>query len=172
MAGPCGDARNDRAVPLQFTPGSACSYSNSNYFVLGSVIEAVTSGSYSDNLLLHVLRAAGLGSTFYQPPAGAQPSLRPDGEWAHADDGAIPLPLGSSRPVRFGRMFRTWRHGMPHCATGRSSCVALRAHGHLVRGCYSGKFIFLRSALKRGSPCRRSSSKSTLTSDSPPSRCL
>jgi len=93
MAGPCGDARNDRAVPLQFTPGSACSYSNSNYFVLGSVIEAVTSGSYSDNLLLHVLRAAGLGSTFYQPPAGAQPSLRPDGEWAHADDGASPLRL-------------------------------------------------------------------------------
>lgn len=36
---------------------------------------------------------------------------------------------------------------------------------------HSGSFIFVSSALKRGSPCRRSSSRSTLTSDSPPSRC-
>src|SRR5882757_6106065 len=37
-------------APLMFTPGSAYSYSNSNYYVLGAVIEAVSSMSYQDYL--------------------------------------------------------------------------------------------------------------------------
>jgi CubicO group peptidase (beta-lactamase class C family) len=36
--------------PLDFTPGSAYEYSSSNYFVLGSVIEVVTSMSYAQYL--------------------------------------------------------------------------------------------------------------------------
>ena len=49
--------------PLQFTPGSAYQYSNSNYFILGAVIESVTSLSYWEYLERHVLRRAELTHT-------------------------------------------------------------------------------------------------------------
>jgi len=55
--------------PLDFTPGTAFEYSNSNYFILGSVIEAVTSGTYADYLASHVFTPAGLSNTLYQRPA-------------------------------------------------------------------------------------------------------
>lgn len=62
------------AQPLQFTPGSAYRYSNSNYFILGAVIEAVTSLSYWDYLDRHVLRPAGLTHTGpTQSPLAASP---------------------------------------------------------------------------------------------------
>jgi D-alanyl-D-alanine carboxypeptidase len=60
---------------LLFTPGTAYSYSNSNYFVLGAIVEAVTSTSYSDYLTKNVLEAAGLSNTSYtQPSSAAAPS--------------------------------------------------------------------------------------------------
>lgn len=61
-------------APLLFTPGSAYSYSNSNYFILGSVIEAVTSQTYADYLQASVFAPAGLNNTFYTRPS---PSASP-----------------------------------------------------------------------------------------------
>jgi D-alanyl-D-alanine carboxypeptidase len=61
-------------APLLFSPGAAFNYSNSNYFILGSIIEAVTSQSYPDYLTAHILLPAGLVSTFYvRPSASASP---------------------------------------------------------------------------------------------------
>ena len=61
-------------APLLFSPGSAFNYSNSNYFILGSIIEAVTSQSYPDYLSAHIFQPAGLASTFYmRPSASASP---------------------------------------------------------------------------------------------------
>jgi D-alanyl-D-alanine carboxypeptidase len=58
-------------TPLLFTPGSRYAYSNSNYFVLGAVIEAVTSTSYADYMSAHIFQPAGLNHTSYlQPPTG------------------------------------------------------------------------------------------------------
>jgi CubicO group peptidase (beta-lactamase class C family) len=57
--------------PLDFTPGSAYEYSNSNYFVLGSVIEVVTSMSYAQYLANSVLTPAGLTHTTYEQPLEA-----------------------------------------------------------------------------------------------------
>jgi CubicO group peptidase (beta-lactamase class C family) len=62
---------------LEFTPGTAYEYSNSNYFILGSVIEAVTSGTYADYLASHVLTPAGLSNTFYQRPAQSASPYEP-----------------------------------------------------------------------------------------------
>lgn len=62
---------------LNFTPGAAYEYSNSNYFILGSVIEAVTSGTYADYLASHVLTPAGLSNTFYQRPAQSASPYEP-----------------------------------------------------------------------------------------------
>jgi CubicO group peptidase (beta-lactamase class C family) len=57
--------------PLLFTPGSAYAYSNSNYFILGSIVEAVTGRSYADYLASQVFQPAGLIQTSYLKPADA-----------------------------------------------------------------------------------------------------
>ncbi len=59
---------------LLFAPGTAYAYSNSNYFVLGSVIEAVSGKSYSDFMAANIFQPVGLSSTSYgQPPVFASP---------------------------------------------------------------------------------------------------
>jgi CubicO group peptidase (beta-lactamase class C family) len=54
--------------PLLFSPGAAYSYSDSNYYVLGSVIESITGSSYADYLTANVLRPAQLDHTTYPQP--------------------------------------------------------------------------------------------------------
>lgn len=57
-------------APLQFTPGTAYSYSNSNYFALGGIIEVVTGQSYESNLDQDIFQPSGLQNTYYElPPA-------------------------------------------------------------------------------------------------------
>lgn len=59
--------------PLQFTPGTSFLYSNTDYVVLGILVERVTGDSYSSQLSDRVLRPAGLRHT-YLP--GGDPRLR------------------------------------------------------------------------------------------------
>lgn len=60
--------------PPLFTPGSAYSYSDSNYYVLGAVIEAVTGHDYADYLTANILQPIPLSHTSYlQPPSSAAP---------------------------------------------------------------------------------------------------
>jgi CubicO group peptidase (beta-lactamase class C family) len=55
---------------LQFQPGTQYAYSNSNFYLLGSVIEKITSQSYADNLEQYIFSPLALHSTFYVlPPA-------------------------------------------------------------------------------------------------------
>lgn len=58
-------------VPLRFVPGSAFQYSNSNYFVLGAILEAVSGESYSDYLSANIIGPLGLAHTSYEQPAVA-----------------------------------------------------------------------------------------------------
>ena len=58
-------------APLVFAPGAYFQYSNSNYFVLGSVIEAVSSVSYANYLGANIFQPLGLNNTSYLQPAGA-----------------------------------------------------------------------------------------------------
>ncbi len=57
-------------APLVFPPGSYFQYSNSNYFVLGSVIEAVSSVSYSNYMASNIFQPIRLDHTSYLQPAG------------------------------------------------------------------------------------------------------
>lgn len=57
-------------APLVFTPGSYYQYSNSNYFVLGSVIEAVSSITYPSYMASNIFQPLGLANTSYLQPAG------------------------------------------------------------------------------------------------------
>ncbi|MBV9276726.1 MAG: beta-lactamase family protein, partial [Candidatus Eremiobacteraeota bacterium] len=49
--------------PLAFPPGSRWEYSNSNYLMLGRIIELVSGQSYTDYLFSHVIQPAGMTST-------------------------------------------------------------------------------------------------------------
>ena len=51
--------------PLDFTPGTRWSYNNSGYYLLGVILERVTSQPYAEYLKEHLWRPAGLKETRY-----------------------------------------------------------------------------------------------------------
>ncbi|HLZ33978.1 MAG TPA: serine hydrolase domain-containing protein [Nitrospira sp.] len=59
-------------TPLDFPPGTQWSYSNSNYFLLGAIIEKVTGQTYEANLQQHIFQPLGLTNTYYSLPPVAQ----------------------------------------------------------------------------------------------------
>jgi CubicO group peptidase (beta-lactamase class C family) len=61
--------------PLQFKPGSRFEYSNSNYELLGYIIELVTGETYGHYIEHHLLVPAGLHSTYYQWPGIKIPDM-------------------------------------------------------------------------------------------------
>jgi D-alanyl-D-alanine carboxypeptidase len=73
-------------APLVFTPGSFYSYSNSNYFIVGSIIETGSGLTYSNYLAANIFTPVGLSHTSYLRPhdsaspynAGSVPGLIPD----------------------------------------------------------------------------------------------
>lgn len=52
-------------LPLDFTPGEKFSYSNSNYIILGAIIEKLTGRSYEDYLRENVLKPVGMENSGY-----------------------------------------------------------------------------------------------------------
>ena len=58
--------------PLKFPPGAAYSYSNSNFFALGAIIEKVTGESYAANLQQSIFQPLGLANTYYSLPPASQ----------------------------------------------------------------------------------------------------
>jgi D-alanyl-D-alanine carboxypeptidase len=73
-------------APLIFAPGTYYAYSNSNYFVLGSVIEAVSSVTYPNYMASNIFQSLGLSNTSYLQLSnsaspytqGPSPGLIPD----------------------------------------------------------------------------------------------
>jgi CubicO group peptidase (beta-lactamase class C family) len=55
-----------------FAPGTAYAYSNSNYFVLAAIVEAVSKTTYADYLTRHIFQPVGLSHTSVAAPSGAQ----------------------------------------------------------------------------------------------------
>lgn len=53
-------------LSLEFEPGTRYNYSNSNYFILGYIIEQVSGRSYPDYLRENLFKPAGLSSTYYE----------------------------------------------------------------------------------------------------------
>jgi D-alanyl-D-alanine carboxypeptidase len=60
---------------LLFQPGTQWSYSNSNYFALGAVIEKITGESYEANLEQYIFQPLGLTSTYYSLPPLPQAAI-------------------------------------------------------------------------------------------------
>ena len=53
---------------LEFEPGSTWKYSNSGYFILGAIIEAVTGQTYEEYLNEHIFGPAGMENSGYDNP--------------------------------------------------------------------------------------------------------
>jgi CubicO group peptidase (beta-lactamase class C family) len=56
-------------LPLEFIPSSKFAYSNSNYFLLGYIIEKVSGISYPDYLKQNIFTPLGLTNTYYDNPS-------------------------------------------------------------------------------------------------------
>jgi CubicO group peptidase (beta-lactamase class C family) len=61
-------------LPLEFVPGSRYHYSNSNYFLLGYILERVSGKSYKDYLSENLFKPAGLLATYYDSPTEIIPN--------------------------------------------------------------------------------------------------
>jgi D-alanyl-D-alanine carboxypeptidase len=71
---------------LQFKPGTQYTYSNSNFYLLGSIIENLTGQSYAANLDQYIFHPLGLQDTYYDlPPANLAAS-----GYANAGAGLVP----------------------------------------------------------------------------------
>ena len=53
------------ALPLEFEPGTRWSYSNSGYFLLGAIVEAVSGGSYEDFVETRIFEPLGMERSRY-----------------------------------------------------------------------------------------------------------
>ena len=60
--------------PLLFQSGSKYNYSNSNYFILGRIIELVSGKTYKEYIQQNVLAPLGLTNTFYDDPEAVIPN--------------------------------------------------------------------------------------------------
>jgi D-alanyl-D-alanine carboxypeptidase len=63
------------AQALDFAPGSQQAYSNSNYFLLGKIVAAVSGKPYEEYLRTSVLKPAGMTHTFCASPQTIAPVL-------------------------------------------------------------------------------------------------
>ena len=53
------------AEPVRFAPGTAMSYSNTGYFLLGRIIETVSGQSYAEYIEEHLFGPAGMDDSYY-----------------------------------------------------------------------------------------------------------
>ncbi|MBS1529918.1 MAG: serine hydrolase [Bacteroidetes bacterium] len=64
-----------KKLPLQFEPGTKYAYSNSNYTLLGYIIQKVSGEDYHKYLDEHIIKPAGLQHTLYAPENVIVPGL-------------------------------------------------------------------------------------------------
>jgi len=92
-----------RDMPLGFTPGSAYQYCNSNYVLLGRIIEQVTGRPYAEHMAARIFGPLGMGDTGYDSGDGAALN----GTRGYAGVGAPAIPLDTSNLFAAGGLFST-----------------------------------------------------------------
>ena len=97
-----------RDLPLQFEPGTEFRYSNSGYFLLGLIIEAVTGQPYEQLLTERILQPLGMSESGY----GHNEAIlkhRARGHAFTADEWANTPQVAMSLPFAAGSMYSTAR---------------------------------------------------------------
>jgi D-alanyl-D-alanine carboxypeptidase len=90
-------------APL-FPPGTAFSYSNTNYVLAGIILEQVGGATLAEQIRSRFLEPLGMTSTVFQgeeepPPGGARGYLREDRDWIDQSDGTDYRPNTSAATV-------------------------------------------------------------------------
>ncbi len=91
-----------KRAPLHFEPGSKFAYSNSNYFLLGAIIEKLTGQSYASFMADHLFETLGLHDTAYEGYE-RRPAPRALG-YSHRKPAA---PVSMTRPYAAGALVST-----------------------------------------------------------------
>jgi D-alanyl-D-alanine carboxypeptidase len=89
-------------APLQFEPGSKFAYSNSNYFLLGAIIERLACQSYASFMAYHIFEPLELHDTAYEGYE-RRPAPRARG-YSHRKPAA---PVSMTRPYAAGALVST-----------------------------------------------------------------
>lgn len=79
------------SYPSAFEPGTKADYSNSNYLLLGYIIQDITKKPFKDNVMSRIVTRAGLKSTYYfskiNPKKNEAYSYAyADGKWTRAEE--------------------------------------------------------------------------------------
>jgi CubicO group peptidase (beta-lactamase class C family) len=87
-------------LSLEFEPGTRYNYSNSNYFLLGYIIEQVSGLSYPEYLRENLFKPAGLTSTYYESHTAIIPNRASgyslaDGKYLNTDFISMSLVYGA-----------------------------------------------------------------------------
>ena len=81
--------------PLDFEPGTRWSYSNTNYFILGRVVEKVSGKSYEDFLQERILRPLGMTHSGFESDPGSSEAAIGYGSFSGLDPQRVsPEPAG------------------------------------------------------------------------------
>lgn len=91
-----------RDLPLGFAPGTAYQYCNSNYVLLGRIIERVTGQSYPDVLRQELFAPLGMANSGYDPG-----DFGPLGGTRGYAGGALDIPLNTSNLFAAGGLYST-----------------------------------------------------------------
>ncbi|KAA2238503.1 serine hydrolase [Chitinophaga agrisoli] len=93
-------------LPLEFSPGSKYKYSNSGYFILGAIIEAVSGKPYDEVLHENILRPLHMNNTGYDTAATVI-KKRADGYMKRRNGYEHAEYLDMSLPFAAGAMYST-----------------------------------------------------------------
>lgn len=121
-----------KTQPLDFDPGTRFEYSNTNYFLLGMVIEKASGQSYADYLYQRVFRSLGMSATQFGNAGASSPDLatgysfdgrriKPDVpwnlDWAYSAGGIVSSVLDlavwdtallQGKPISLGSLRTMW----------------------------------------------------------------
>lgn len=92
-----------RDLPLEFSPGQAYHYTNSNYVLLGKIIEDVSGEDYPSYMGGHIFRPLGMRNTGYDSGDGAALS----GTRGYVGVGVAATPIDTSNLFAAGGLFST-----------------------------------------------------------------
>lgn len=79
------------SYPAAFEPGTIANYSNSNYLLLGYIIQDITKKPYKDNVMSRIVNKAGLKNTYYYSKINPKKNeaysyAYADGKWTKTEE--------------------------------------------------------------------------------------
>lgn len=93
--------------PLEFEPGSKFKYSNTNYVLLGILIEKVTGRTYAENLESSIAKPLGLADTRYSRDDALTPRHARGYDWESSGRWAPMKPMSMTQPFAAGALEST-----------------------------------------------------------------